>query len=152
MVPLKGWTSLSYLINRSIEDNGREMPQIIRDSVTSDLPRLYSHFAINPSNSNAKLNNIYKLRSQLTENRSQNSSVGIASGYELEDRGVGVRVPVGSGVFSSPRRPDRLWGPPIQWLPGIISSEVKRLGREADHSSPASAEVKKMWIYTSIPP
>jgi hypothetical protein len=29
---------------------------------------------------------------------------------------------------------------------------VKRPGREADHSPPASAEAKKMWIYTSIPP
>jgi hypothetical protein len=28
---------------------------------------------------------------------------------------------------------------------------VKRLGREADHSPPASAEVKKMWICTSAP-
>jgi hypothetical protein len=44
--------------------------------------------------------------------RSWGSSVGIASGYELDDRGVGVRVPVGSGIFSSPRRPDRLWGSP----------------------------------------
>jgi hypothetical protein len=35
---------------------------------------------------------------------------------------------------------------------GALSSEVKRLGREADHSPPASAEVKKTWIYTSIPP
>jgi hypothetical protein len=26
--------------------------------------------------------------------------------------------------------------------------EVKRPGREADHSPPTSAEVKKMWIYT----
>jgi hypothetical protein len=25
-------------------------------------------------------------------------------------------------------------------------------GREADHSSPASAVVKNTWIYTSIPP
>jgi hypothetical protein len=30
----------------------------------------------------------------------------------LDDRGVGVRDPVGSRIFSSPRRPDRLWGPP----------------------------------------
>jgi hypothetical protein len=29
---------------------------------------------------------------------------------------------------------------------------VKLLEREADYSPPASAEVKKMWIYTSIPP
>jgi hypothetical protein len=41
--------------------------------------------------------------------------------------------------------------PPIQWVPGDLSLGVKRPGREADHSPPASAEVKKMWIYTSTP-
>jgi hypothetical protein len=30
-----------------------------------------------------------------------------------------------------------------------LSPKVKRPGREADHSPPTSAEVKKMWIYTS---
>jgi hypothetical protein len=44
--------------------------------------------------------------------RGRDSSVGIVIGYGLNDRGVGVRVPVGSRIFSSPRRPDRLWGPP----------------------------------------
>jgi hypothetical protein len=29
---------------------------------------------------------------------------------------------------------------------------VKRPGNEADHSSPAIAEVKKIWIYISTPP
>jgi hypothetical protein len=29
---------------------------------------------------------------------------------------------------------------------------VERREREADHSPPTSAEVKKMWIYTSTPP
>jgi hypothetical protein len=43
--------------------------------------------------------------------RSRDSEVGIATGYGLDDRGVGVRVPVGARIFSSPRRPDRLWGP-----------------------------------------
>jgi hypothetical protein len=38
--------------------------------------------------------------------------VGIATGYGLDDRGVGVRVPVESRIFFSPRRPDLLWGPP----------------------------------------
>jgi hypothetical protein len=33
--------------------------------------------------------------------------------------------------------------PPIQWAPGALSLEVKRPGREADHSSPSSAEVKE---------
>jgi hypothetical protein len=42
---------------------------------------------------------------------SRDSIVCIASNYGLDDRGVRVRVPVGSRFFSSPRRTDRLWGP-----------------------------------------
>jgi hypothetical protein len=42
--------------------------------------------------------------------------------------------------------------PPIQWVPGALSLEVKRLGREADHSPPNSTEVKNAWSYTSTPP
>jgi hypothetical protein len=41
-----------------------------------------------------------------------NSAVGIATGYGLDDRGVWVRVPVGSRIFSFPSLPDRLWVPP----------------------------------------
>jgi hypothetical protein len=48
----------------------------------------------------------------LHEARSRDSIVGTATGYGLDDRGIGVRVPVGSRIFSSPRRPDRLWGSP----------------------------------------
>jgi hypothetical protein len=44
--------------------------------------------------------------------RSRVSEVDIATGDGLDDRGVGVRVPGGSRIFSSPRRPDRPWGPP----------------------------------------
>jgi hypothetical protein len=40
------------------------------------------------------------------------SAVGIATGYGLGDRGVGLRVAVGSRIVSSPRHPDRLWSPP----------------------------------------
>jgi hypothetical protein len=43
---------------------------------------------------------------------SRDSAVGIATGYWLGDRGVGVRVPVGSRFFTSACRPDRVWGPP----------------------------------------
>jgi hypothetical protein len=43
---------------------------------------------------------------------SRDSAVGIAISYGLDDRWVGVRVPVGSRIFSSPRRPNWLWGPP----------------------------------------
>jgi hypothetical protein len=35
---------------------------------------------------------------------------------------------------------------------GALSPEVKRPAREADHSPPASPEVKKMWTYTSTNP
>jgi hypothetical protein len=47
-----------------------------------------------------------------THNRSRDSAVGIATGYGLDDRRVGVRVPVGVRCFLSPRRRDRFWGPP----------------------------------------
>jgi hypothetical protein len=41
------------------------------------------------------------------EESSQVSSVVIATSYGLDDRGVGVRVLVGSRIFSSQLRPDR---------------------------------------------
>jgi hypothetical protein len=72
--------------------------------------------------------------------RSSDSSVGIATGYGLADPQVGVPVPA-----LGPTQP------PIQWVPGALYQAVKQLGREADHSHQVSAEVKKMWIYTSTP-
>jgi hypothetical protein len=81
---------------------------------------------------------------------SRDSAVGIATGYGLDDRGVGVRVPVGSPKSSRPALGSTQ--PHIQWVPGALSPGVRRQGREADHSPPTSAEVKKMWIYTSISP
>jgi hypothetical protein len=41
--------------------------------------------------------------------------------------------------------------PHIQWVSGPLSPGVKRPGLQADHSLPASGEVKKMWIYASTP-
>jgi hypothetical protein len=46
-----------------------------------------------------------------TKLHSRDSVVSIATGYGLDDRGVGVRVPVGSRIFCSPCPPDRFWGP-----------------------------------------
>jgi hypothetical protein len=86
---------------------------------------------------------------------SRHSAVGIATGYGLDDRGVGVWIPIGSRIFFSPQGLDRLWGPPslltVEYR-GPLSPGVKRPGREADHSRPTSAEVKKTFIYTSTPP
>jgi hypothetical protein len=77
-----------------------------------------------------------------------------SAGYGLDDWEVGVQVPVGSRFFTSPCCPDRLCGPPNLLYNGYGGSflRVKRPGREADHSPPTSAEVKKMWIYTSTCP
>jgi hypothetical protein len=86
---------------------------------------------------------------------SRDSPVGIATGYGLDDLGLGVRVPVGSRIFSSPNCPDRLLSatqPPIQWVQEALSPGVKRSGCEADHSPQTRAEVKKIWIYTFTPP
>jgi hypothetical protein len=40
---------------------------------------------------------------------------------------------------------------PIQWVPVALSLGVKRQGREDDHSSPSSVEVKNALSYTSTP-
>jgi hypothetical protein len=84
---------------------------------------------------------------------SRDSSVGIAPDYGLDDRGgrssssSGVKnflhvVQTGSGSH------------PASYLMGTgrFSRGAKRPGRETDNSPPTSAEVKKMWIYTSTPP
>ncbi|PNF19829.1 hypothetical protein B7P43_G12504, partial [Cryptotermes secundus] len=55
--------------------------------------------------------------------KSRDSSVGITTGYGLDDRGF-----------------------------GFFSPGLKRQGRETDQSPPARAEVKKLWIYTSSLP
>jgi hypothetical protein len=71
-------------------------------------------------------------------------SVSIALGYGLDDRGS---IPGGCWeFFSSPPRPEWLWGPPSllsNGYQGLLSLGVKRPGREADHSPPSSAEVKE---------
>jgi hypothetical protein len=68
--------------------------------------------------------------------RSRDSSVGVACGYGLDYRQVGVPVPVGSMDT------------------GAVSPRVKRQGREAYHSPPASAEVSQenvgLYIHTHI--
>jgi hypothetical protein len=81
---------------------------------------------------------------------SRDSAVGIVTGYGLDDQEFEVRVP-----FTSPGRPDRLWGPPTLLFNGyqrlFLRGGVQRPGREAAHS-PTNAEVKKTWIYISTSP
>jgi hypothetical protein len=59
---------------------------------------------------------------------------------------VGVGVPVESNFLHSSRPALGSTQPSIQWVLGALSPGVKQPGRGADHSSPGSAEVKKIWI------
>jgi hypothetical protein len=43
--------------------------------------------------------------------------------------------------------------PPIQWVPGALSLEIKRPGPEADHSPPSNVEVKEcveLYLHSTI--
>jgi hypothetical protein len=80
---------------------------------------------------------------------SRDSSVGIALGYRLDNRGSRVRFPAGAGIFFLHHRVQNGSGGP----PSLLSNECQvlfpwgggggRPGCEADHSPPSSAEVKE---------
>jgi hypothetical protein len=77
---------------------------------------------------------------------------GIALGYGLNDRWFDSRYRLGIFLFATAFIPDLgPTQPPIQWVPEAVSLGVKRPGREADHSLPSNAEVKKAWSCTSNP-
>jgi hypothetical protein len=86
---------------------------------------------------------------------SRGSSVGIALGYGLDDRGSTVQFPAEAGNFSLTTVSRMALGPaqpPIQCVPGAFSQGIKRPECEADNSPPSIAEVKNAWSYTSTPP
>jgi hypothetical protein len=78
--------------------------------------------------------------------KSCDRSVGIALGYGLDDRVSRVRFPAGAGNLSLHYRVQNGSGPhPASYPMGTsgFSLGVKRPGREADHSSPSSAELRE---------
>jgi hypothetical protein len=84
--------------------------------------------------------------------RIRSSSVGIETGYGLDNPGSGVRFPAGAGnVFllhrvqtgSGAHQASCLMGT------GALSPVLKRPGRDSDQSPPPSAEVENTWRYTS---
>jgi hypothetical protein len=78
----------------------------------------------------------------------------IATGYGLDDRGIGVRVPVWERFFLLHVVQTGSEAHPASYPMGTggLSPRVKRPRREVDHSPPTSAEVKITWIHISIPP
>jgi hypothetical protein len=87
------------------------------------------------------------------------SSVSLGSVVDIRAGGAGWPKNLSSTpgrviIFTSPYHSDLLWGPPSLLSNGYreLFPRVKRQGREADHSTPTSAEVKKPWVYTSTPP
>jgi hypothetical protein len=74
------------------------------------------------------------------------SSVGIALGYGLDDRGSMVRFPAWAEDFSPHHRVQNGSGTHPAFYPMGTRSSFhggKRPGREVDHSPPSSAEVKE---------
>jgi hypothetical protein len=71
------------------------------------------------------------------------SSVGIATRLRAGRSGFDSRKKLGIFLFATVSSPAlEPTQRPIQWVPRALSLGVKRLGREADHSPPSSAEVK----------
>jgi hypothetical protein len=57
-----------------------------------------------------------------------------------------VRFPTGLGIFLFTTVSRTILGPTqptVEWVPGALSLEIKRLGREADYSPSSSVEVKE---------
>jgi hypothetical protein len=69
------------------------------------------------------------------------------------DRGFDSRQGLRIFLFTTVSRPALgPTQPPIQWVRETLSLGLKRPGRETDHLSPSSADVKSVWSYTSTPP
>jgi hypothetical protein len=78
--------------------------------------------------------------------KNRDSSVGIALGSGLDDRGSRIRFPVGAGNYSLHHRVQNGSGAHPAFYPMRtrgFSVGVKGPGSEADHSPPSSAEVKE---------
>jgi hypothetical protein len=77
----------------------------------------------------------------------------MALGYGMDDPNFDSRKGLGIIFFTTASRTALgLTQPPTQCVPVIPSLGIKRLGREADYSSPSIVEVKNAWSCTSIPP
>jgi hypothetical protein len=79
----------------------------------------------------------------------RDSAVGIATGYGLDDRRVGLRVPVGAKMFSSPRRPDCSGSHPASYPMGTGGKMAEGW---SSHSPVHNGKDKNTYNYTFTPP
>jgi hypothetical protein len=72
----------------------------------------------------------------------------------IRARPTGVRIKVRARHFSVLQNVQAVSGAhpgSFQQISGFFS-QIKQPGREVNHSSPSSADVKHMWSYTATPP
>jgi hypothetical protein len=81
-------------------------------------------------------------------NSNRDSSVGIVTGYGLDDP-VSIPSIARFFLFTASRPTLGSTQPPIQWVAGALTPGVKRPGREADH--PHLVPSQEWWSYTSTP-
>jgi hypothetical protein len=84
--------------------------------------------------------------------RSRGSSVSIVTRLQAKTAGFVFRQELGFLFATSSRPTLGSTQPPMQWVSAAISPEVKRPGREADHSFPSGAKIKNVSSYTFTPP
>jgi hypothetical protein len=88
------------------------------------------------------------------KSRGPGSAVGIATGYVLDDQGVGVRVLVGKEFSLLRVIQTSSEAHPASYPMGTGGSSlggVKRLERKADHSPPTSASSRKRGSMHPLP-
>jgi hypothetical protein len=109
------------------------------------LPKIHSDFML-PSTPRSSWVVFSHIEYNFLHCKNRDSSVRIALGYGLDDRGSRILFPAGLGIFlftTASRMALGLTQPPIQRVQRTLSLRVKRPGREADHSHPSSDEVKE---------
>jgi hypothetical protein len=99
------------------------------------------------------------LRNQFPGSKSKSVFIVLCSSFSIVNELRAGRQEfgflAGTGIFflfaTASRQSLRPTQPPVRWITAALSTEVKRPGREADHSPPFSAEVKNAWSYLHSP-
>jgi hypothetical protein len=123
-------------------------------SAGQEIPAFYRFFKIHHSSYKRlpldptlwQLNPTLSLTNYLLILMNRHISVGITTGYELDGRGS---IPSRGKRFLLVFRPALRPAQTSQWVPMYLFPWIRRPGREADHSFPSSAKIKKC---EAIPP